>query len=219
MDKNKKKLIILIIAIVIVAVGIYLLSKELGILDTDTAFESETTSTSEESQVSEELGTLDTDTTLPSETTSNSEERQVIPAPDFKLEDEFGTIYSLSDFKGKYVIINFWGSWCSYCVKEMPDFQKAHETFSENGDTVILSINDTSTERSLQDALDYIHDNNFDMLVLYDLDGKVTKLYNVEGYPTTYVIDKLGNIYGYQSGSLSEQNLYDVINRLREEEQ
>lgn len=192
MDKNKKNLIILIIIIIIAAVGVYLLSEELGLLNTDTA--------------------------LPTETTSDNEQRPVIPAPDFKLSDEYGNEYSLKDFKGKYVIINFWGSWCFYCIEEMPDFQKAHETFTKDEDTVILSINDTSTERSLQDALDYIHDNNFDMLVLYDLDGMVSDLYNVRGYPTTYVIDKKGNIYGYQSGSLSEQNLYDIIDRLKEEE-
>jgi peroxiredoxin len=147
---------------------------------------------------------------------SSAPKREIV-APDFTLGDKDGREYSLSDFKGKYVILNFWGSWCSFCVKEMPDFERANATFEKDQDTVIILINDTSTERSKEEAIAFIEDRNYTMLVLYDLDGSIAETYNVRGYPTTYVIDKEGYIYGYQAGSLTEKNLYDVIDILREE--
>jgi cytochrome c-type biogenesis protein len=144
---------------------------------------------------------------------------QKTPAPDFSLQDEDGDTHTLSDYRGKYVVINIWGSWCSYCVYEMPDFQKANETFNEAGDTVILSVNDTSTEVSVKTALSFIHENGYDMIFLFDMDGTVADLYDISGYPTTFIIDKEGYIYKVRIGSITESGLYDIIEALRKEDE
>jgi peroxiredoxin len=139
-------------------------------------------------------------------------------APDFNLSDVKGDEHRLSDYRGSYVIINFWGSWCKYCVEEMPDFQKANDTFEKAGDTVILSVNDTSTELNMQTALDFINLYRYDMLFLFDTDGTVADTYRVSGYPTTYIIDKKGYIYTYGMGAISESDLYSAIDALRMED-
>lgn len=190
MDKNKKNLLILIAAVLIISAGVYVLADSVGIF------------------------AKDQDTAA-----ANTQNARTVTAPDFTLMDMKGEIVTLSTYRGKYVIMNFWGSWCSFCVREMPDFQRAHDTFTQEGDTVILLVNATFTERSKNDAEDFITNGGYTMPVVFDLDGAVTQMYNVRGYPTTYVIDKQGYVYGYQAGALTEKNLYDVIERLRKEDE
>lgn len=192
MNRNKRNLLLLITAIIILSAAVYVLADTVGILSKD----------------------ADQSTVGP-----NTTNTRTIAAPEFILKDMNGNEISLSDFRGKYVIINFWGSWCSFCVREMPDFQRAYDTFTTDGDTIILLINATFTERSISDAVDFITKGGYSMPVVFDIDGEVTGMYNVRGYPTTFVIDKEGYVYGYQAGALTEKNLYDVIERLRKEDE
>ena len=192
MDKNKGNLLILIAAVLILSAAVYVLADSVGIFAKNT-------------------NTVSTD--------ANTPNARTVIAPDFTLKDMNGESVSLSSFRGKYVIMNFWGSWCSFCVREMPDFQRAYDTFTQEGDTVILLVNATFTERSINDAEDFITNGGYTMPVVFDLDGAVAQMYNVRGYPTSFVIDKLGYVYGYQTGALTEQNLYDVIERMRKEDE
>ena len=115
-----------------------------------------------------------------------------IMAPDFQLQTLDGEVVSLSDFKGKPVLLNFWAIRCAPCRLEMPLFQEIHEDpeWIEE-ELVILAVND---RESVNDIRQYMEENGFSFIVLLDMTGEVGFRYNILGLPTTFFIDKDGII-------------------------
>lgn len=106
-------------------------------------------------------------------------------AYDFYLEDMDGNFVSLSDFRGKKVFLSFWTSWCPHCRDEMPHLQEFAE---ENEDVVILGVNVTSSESSLDNVKGFVDEFGLTFPNLYGTDD-ITYLYYVESLPTSYFID------------------------------
>ena len=106
-------------------------------------------------------------------------------APDFTLTDTAGQKVSLSDFKGKAVILNFFASWCPPCRAEIPDFVELQKEYGGGGFTFIgVSLVD------LKESKDFVARTGINYPVLVD-DGKASALYGpVRSIPTTFVIDK-----------------------------
>ena len=69
-----------------------------------------------------------------------SEEQKPLPAIDFTLKDQFGKTHSLSDYKGKTIFLNFWGTWCPPCRAEMPDIQSLYETQKTEGENGVIIL-------------------------------------------------------------------------------
>lgn len=113
-------------------------------------------------------------------------------APDFKLETLEGDHVQLSDYHGKKVILNFWATWCGPCRKEMPAMQDFYDEF--DGDVEILAVNVTSSEKSIDDVRDFIHEFEFTYQTLLDTDMSVSNEYKAVGLPTTYFIGTDGVI-------------------------
>jgi DsbE subfamily thiol:disulfide oxidoreductase len=111
-------------------------------------------------------------------------------APDFLLKDITGKKVSLSSFKGKPVLLNFWTTWCPYCRKERPHLNKLHRQYKDRG-LVIISV---STNESVEKVINYLKRIPADFLVLTDVDGKVAAAYNVGGFPTSFLINRNGII-------------------------
>ena len=109
-------------------------------------------------------------------------------AYDFYLEDMDGNFVSLSDFRGKKVFLSFWTSWCPYCQAEMPHLQEFAE---ENEDVVVLGVNVTSSESSLDNVKGFVDEFGLTFPNLYGTDD-ITYLYYVESLPTSYFIDSNG---------------------------
>lgn len=109
-------------------------------------------------------------------------------AYDFYLEDMDGNFVSLSDFRGKKVFLNFWASWCPPCRVEMPHLQEFAE---ENEDVVVLGVNVTSSESSLDNVKGFVDEFGLTFPNLYGTDD-ITYLYYVESLPTSYFIDSKG---------------------------
>lgn len=109
-------------------------------------------------------------------------------AYDFYLEDMDGNFVSLSDFRGKKVFLNFWASWCPPCRVEMPHLQEFAE---ENEDVVVLGVNVTSSESSLDNVKGFVDEFGLTFPNLYGTDD-ITYLYYVEFLPTSYFIDSNG---------------------------
>ena len=133
-----------------------------------------------------------------------------IPALDFKLKDLNGKEVSLSDYKGKKVFLNFWASWCGPCKAEMPDIEKLYKE-TKDSDLVILTVNlgeDKDTVKSFTDNAKY----NF--TVLLDLDQSVAAKYKISAIPTSYFIDKEGNIVSTIRGALTLEQMKDYISKL-----
>lgn len=112
-------------------------------------------------------------------------------APDFSLKGSDGKTYQLSDFKGKYVVLDFWAMWCGPCKKKMPKIQKLHNLYKNKEVEVIgmLAMNVGAEEKSKS----YFTKMNYTFKLLYG-NKKLTKDYNLQFLPTVIVIDKKGKI-------------------------
>jgi len=111
------------------------------------------------------------------------------PAPAFELEAVDGQIVNMADLKGQFVILNFWATWCVPCIKEMPEFQKAH--ISLNQKVKIIGINMAESKEKVDS---YIRDKGYSFLVLLDSFGNVTQEYQVLHLPVTFFITPDGII-------------------------
>lgn len=141
------------------------------------------------------------------------------PAIDFELSDLEGNKVKLSDYKGKIVFVNFWATWCPPCKSEMPEFNEANKEFEQNGDAVLLAVNLTTggAQRETEERVrNFVKDNGYTMKVLLDKTGNVANKYNIYSIPTTYVIDKNGNISTYFEGAINKERLMSAYNKLRD---
>jgi cytochrome c biogenesis protein CcmG/thiol:disulfide interchange protein DsbE len=117
-------------------------------------------------------------------------------APDFQLPNLEGQSISLSDFRGEPVLVNFWASWCSPCIYEMPFIQEVFEEWSGQG-LVVLAVN---KGESLSAVNDFMQSGNFSFPVLLDINQYVALEYNAWRIPTTFFIDKDGMIQAIKVG-------------------
>ncbi|MEA5093598.1 TlpA family protein disulfide reductase [Sedimentibacter saalensis] len=132
-----------------------------------------------------------------------------IIAPDFELESLDGTTIKLSEMRDKNVIINFWATWCGYCVIEMPDLQKLQETYKD--DLLVLTVNVGESKEIVQK---FMEENNLNLTVVLDKDMAVSNNYGIRSYPTTIAVNKKGEaVRGYVGMLTYEQMelLYDYF--------
>ncbi|MFQ5996248.1 MAG: TlpA family protein disulfide reductase [Dehalococcoidales bacterium] len=121
------------------------------------------------------------------------------PAPDFKLSNLEGQSVSLSDFRGRPVLLNFWASWCGPCRYEMPFIQEIHEKWSAKG-LVVLTVN-LQEDPSL--VKEFMEDLGLSFPVLLATNQEVSLAYNLRGIPTTFFIDKDGIIQDRKVGAFT----------------
>jgi peroxiredoxin len=112
-------------------------------------------------------------------------------APDFQLEDTKGSKISLSELRGKVVMVNFWATWCPPCIEEMPSMERLHEVMAAD-DFVMLAINTEQNGRSV--VSDFLKKTPYTFPILYDDKGDVQKLYGVYKFPESFIVDKDGKV-------------------------
>lgn len=128
------------------------------------------------------------------------------PAPDFILSSPGGREIALSDFKGKYVLLDFWASWCAPCLKEVPNLKKIYAQYHPQG-FEILSVSLDDKKENWTNAIEK-HDLNWQQVSsLKGWKCPVVRLYNVSGIPAMFLIDKEGRIVdsGLRGEELAEK--------------
>ena len=135
-------------------------------------------------------------------------------APDFTVFDEEGNEVKLSDYRGQPVVLNFWATWCYYCKVEMPDFDKAYEKYP---DVQFLMVNATDgAQETMDSAQKYIKQEGFRFDVFFDTNLEAVNAYYVSGLPSTFFIDKNGNLVTRSSWMLDLETLEQGIQMITE---
>ncbi|MDF2617070.1 MAG: tlpA [Sedimentibacter sp.] len=104
--------------------------------------------------------------------------------------------------RDKNVILNFWATWCGYCVLEMPDLQKLQEKYKD--DLLILTVNVGESKEVVQK---FMEENNLDLAVVLDKDMAVSNNYGIRSYPTTIAVNKKGEAVRGYVGMLSYEQM------------
>ena len=112
------------------------------------------------------------------------------PAPALELPDLGGTQHGLGDYRGKVVLVNFWATWCAPCIIEMPGMQRLLSDMKQRPFT-ILAVNVSEPEGKVWRFKNMLKVN---FTTLLDSDGAVSEAWDVQVYPTSYLIDSTGHI-------------------------
>ncbi len=137
-------------------------------------------------------------------------------AEDFRLADLDGKPQSLSQYRGKVVLVNFWATWCKPCTTEMPAMQAMYDKLREKG-FVVLAVNELEDEAKVRE---HIKQHGHTFPVLMDHDNKVANQFGVFGLPVSVFIDEKGVVQEYiKGGLLTEQVIFDTVARIQKPEQ
>lgn len=149
------------------------------------------------------------------ESNTNIDENAKVVAPDFSLVDQYGNTHKLSDYKGKIVFLNFWATWCPPCVGEMPHIEELYKEYKSSDEDVIIlgvAIPNIGQEGSKEDITEFLNSNGYTFPVVFDNTAEVIEQYGISAFPTTYIIDREGNIKGYIPGAMDKSTMKSIIN-------
>ena len=133
-------------------------------------------------------------------------------APEFKARDLSGKSVSLSSFKGKPILLNFWATWCPYCREERPYLNSLHKEYKDKG-LVIIAV---SVDKSEETVRKFLKKTPSDFIILHDNDNAASQPYGVYSLPTSFTVDRNGIIKGKFLGARNwtDSNSKKVIEEL-----
>lgn len=126
-------------------------------------------------------------------------------ANDFSFEKLDGKKFVLSEQKGKPTLVNIWATWCPPCVGEMPAFERLKNEYE--GKVNIIAI-DFGEEKNVVEK--FMRENNYTFDVAFDKKGLTSELYDFQGIPFTFLVDKDGNVANIFRGSRGEEAQYNL---------
>jgi peroxiredoxin len=136
-------------------------------------------------------------------------------AEDFRLVDLEGKQQSLSQYRGKVVLVNFLATWCKPCTTEMPAMQALYDKLRDQG-FVVLAVNELEDEAKVRE---HIKQHGHTFPVLMDRDHKVANQFGVFGLPVSVFIDEKGVVQEYiKGGLLTAQVILDTVARIQKSE-
>ena len=134
-------------------------------------------------------------------------------AEDFSLTDLEGKSQSLSQYRGKIVLLNFWATWCKPCTTEMPAMQTVYDKLRDKG-FVVLAVNELEDDAKVRE---HIKQYGHTFPVLMDRDNKVANQFGVFGLPVSVFRDQEGRVQEYiKGGLLTEEKISQTVQRIQE---
>ncbi|WP_147060416.1 thiol-disulfide oxidoreductase ResA [Sporosarcina luteola] len=132
-------------------------------------------------------------------------------APDFELVDSKGNKHRLSDYAGEGVFLNFWGTWCPPCKREMPYIEDQYKSFADKG-VHVLSVNIGESNLKV-DTFSQQYGLTFPIVI--DKTKDVRDLYNIVPLPTTFLIDKDGKITKIITTEMTEEEIISYMESIQ----
>jgi thiol-disulfide isomerase/thioredoxin len=129
-----------------------------------------------------------------------------------QFEDLNGSQFSLRDFKGKTLFINYWATWCNPCLAEMPSMVELYNQYKDNQDIVFLYL----SKENRSTIIDYLpKDETLSQLPLYKIISD-DELFSTRGIPTTFIVDSSGEVVVKDVGSAiwNDQSVIDYLNNI-----
>ena len=199
--KNKTLLITIIILLVVLGIAAVLYPKLSAGMQTQ---QLATTATTAPTEAAEEA--------VPEETqpeTTEPTEPETVPAPDFTVQDWDGNEVQFSDYLGKPIVLNFWAHWCGPCQMEMPEFNAAYERLG--GEVTFLMVHEGA---AVDDGKEKVTEGGYTFPVVFDVDSSAGNMYGITAFPTTFFIDKDGNLQAYYMGAMDADLLQQGIDMI-----
>lgn len=134
-------------------------------------------------------------------------------APDFELVDLEGNDHKLSDYEGQGVFLNFWGTWCKPCAKEMPAMDRQYDAFKDQG-VQVLAVNIAQSEFEVNS---FAKQYGLSFPVVIDKTKSVMTAYNIRPLPTTVLVNPDGEIQRIITGEMTEQDIEGFMEEIKPE--
>ncbi len=129
--------------------------------------------------------------------------------PDFTLPDMAGKAHTLSDYRGKWVLVNYWATWCPPCLEELPELEIFHST--SKGDAVVLGVNMEDIDKDRLKAFVGEQFLSFPILLAGGQPTRGQTLGGIDGLPTSYLISPAGEIVARQVGPVTAKAIRSFI--------
>jgi thiol-disulfide isomerase/thioredoxin len=131
------------------------------------------------------------------------------PAGAFTLTDSRGKVHKLSNYKGKWVLVNFWATWCPPCLEEIPDLIALHE--NKKNKLVVIGV--AMDYRDPKQVLDFAEQQMINYPIVLGDQHSTSEVGPVRGLPTTYLYDPTGKVVAYNVGALTRAAVESYITR------
>lgn len=128
---------------------------------------------------------------------------------DFSLNDVNGKTHKLSDYRGKWVLVNYWATWCPPCLEEIPELVHFHEEHKDK-DAVVLGVNFEKID--LNKLKQFIDENFVVYPVLLSDPAPSSPLGPITGLPTSFLVSPSGELSAVQTGPVTVKSIEDFIN-------
>lgn len=135
-------------------------------------------------------------------------------APDFTLYNLDGKPITLSELKGKRVVLNFWATWCPPCEAEMPHMQEYYEKYKKEDNVEIVGVNLTFERETVERVEQFLESYKITFPILLEPDATVASLYKIITIPSTFMIDTEGRIQKQIVGPLDLDTLRENVTQL-----
>lgn len=131
----------------------------------------------------------------------------ISPARGFEFKDMQGQTQRLSDHRGKWVLVNFWATWCPPCLEEIPDLVALHEAHKKS-DLVVIGVALDSTRESV---VEFVNKKKVSYPVVFGDYKLAEQVGEVQALPTSYLFDPAGKLVSYQEGMISRESVESYI--------